>query len=204
MQALFTSFFNLLLALVFLYKYWGLFIIALLSSLLLPIPASSILAAAAAFASQGFLNLYLILFVTLAGSIMGDVLGYAIARVYGEKVLLKLGFKRLMHSSAYERAENYIRDFAPSLVFWSRFLTEVSPAVNIIAGLSKVPYMTFGVFALLGETGYTLIYGLAGYFLGNQWENNIYFFVKSGLVLLFLGLTVSLIQVAIYKRKRKI
>jgi membrane-associated protein len=197
-----SSLLDSLLAFTLLYKYWGLFGTAFVSSLILPIPASTLLTAAGGFASQGFLNIYSVLVVTLLGSILGDVTGFLIARRYGDELLHIIGFRRLMHARIYKETEGYIRDFAPSLVFLSRFLTEVSPAVNILAGLSEVPFRTFFIFASAGETTYVLLYGAAGYFLGSQWENNLFFLVKGGLVLLTLGLSVSLLQIYVYRKNK--
>jgi membrane protein DedA with SNARE-associated domain len=169
-----------------------------------PIPASVALSAAAGFASQGYLNIYAVLIVTFVGSIIGDLFGYVLAREYGEKFLDQfIFFRRLMKSNSYRRVEDYIVDFAPSLIFFSRFLTELSPAANILSGLSKVSYKTFLIFAAFGEIVYTLLFGLTGFFLGREWEDNISFLLKAGLVLLSLGIAVNLIQVLLYRRRRK-
>jgi membrane protein DedA with SNARE-associated domain len=203
MFSFFTSLFQSLFSFLLLYKYFGLFFIALISSIAIPIPTSVALSAAGAFASQGYLNIYAVLSVTLLGSIIGDMTGYILARKYGEKILGKIVFFRhLMNSFAYHKIENYISDFSPSLIFFSRFLTELSPVTNLLAGLSDVSYKSFFIFALLGETAYTILYGMAGFFLGSQWENNISFIAKAGLIMISLGVTVNLIQVLLYKRRR--
>lgn len=204
MVALLSSWFQYLLSFLLLYKYLGLFVIAFISSVALPIPASVALSAAGGFASQGYLNIYAVLGVTLLGSIMGDMLGYILARRYGEKILDKIiFFRHLLHSSAYYKFKNYIDDFAPSLIFFSRFLTELSPITNILAGLTEVTYKSFFIFALLGEIAYTLLYGMTGFLLGSEWENNVSFIIKAGVIMISLGVTVNLIQVLLYKRRRR-
>jgi membrane-associated protein len=204
MLTFFASLFHSLLSFLLIYKYWGLFLIALISSIAVPIPASVALSAAGGFASQGYLNIYAVLGVTLLGSILGDLFGYILAREYGEKILKRfIFFRRLIESKSYHKFENYILDFSPSLIFFSRFLTELSPAVNILAGLSKVSYKTFSLFALLGETIYTLIYGLAGFFLGSEWQSNISFIIKAGVIILSMGIAINLIQVLLYKKRKR-
>src|ERR1035437_3502538 len=117
-----SPFFQYLLTFLLLYKYFGLFIIALVSSIALPIPASTALAAAGGYASQGYMNIYAVLAVTLFGSITGDIVGYILARRYGEKVLSKfVFFRHILQSKSFHKIENYIVDFAPSLIFFSRF-----------------------------------------------------------------------------------
>ncbi len=203
-MAFLTSLFNWLLSFLLLYKYWGLFSIAFVSSVALPIPASAGLSAAGAFASQGYMNIYAVLSVTLFGSIVGDMLAYFLARRYGEKWLNKIiFFRHLLKSKTYRKVEDYIKDFSPSLIFFSRFLTELSPVTNLLAGLSGVKSKTFFIFALLGETAYTILYGLTGFFLGSQWQNNTAFLFKAALVMLSLGVTVNLIQVLLYKKRKR-
>ena len=196
--------FHDLLSFLLLYKYFGLFIIALTSSIALPIPASTALAAAGGYESQGYMNIYAVLGITLLGSMLGDLIGYLLARKYGEKVLDNfLFFRHLFRSHSYLKVKDYIIDFAPSLIFFSRFLTELSPVTNLLAGLSGVSLKKFFTFALLGEIIYTIMYGLTGFLLGSQWEDNIGFFLKAGSIILLLGLAVNLIQVLLYKKRTK-
>lgn len=196
--------FQAILSFLLIYKYAALFVIAFASSVALPIPASAALAAAGGFSSQGFMDIYLVLIVTCLGSIAGDMLGFGIARRYGEEFLHKIIFVRhIMRSKSYHRVRDYLNDFAPSLIFFSRFLTEVSPITNIMSGLTNVSTKTFFIFALLGEAAYTLIYGLAGFFLGSQWENNINFIYKAGYIMLAIGLTINLVNVLMYKMRKK-
>jgi membrane-associated protein len=205
MITFFTSLFQSLLSFLLLYKYWGLFAMAFFSSVVLPIPASATLSAAGGFAAQGYLNIFAVLGVTLLGSICGDMLDFIVARKYGEKILDRIiFFRHLIKSKSYNKVENYISEFAPSLIFFSRFLTELSPATNILAGLTrKISYKSFFLFALLGETVYTLLYGLTGFYLGDQWQNNIFFILKFGVIVLSIGVIFNLAQVLLYRRRRK-
>jgi membrane protein DedA with SNARE-associated domain len=197
----FTSLFTHLLSFLLFYKYFGLFFIALISSIAIPIPASIALVAAGAFASQGYFNIYSVLGVTLFGSMIGDMFGYILARKYGAKVLHKVVFFRhLMRSNTYRKIEVYIIDSAPSLIFFSRFLTELSPATNLLAGLSGVSYKSFFTYAFLGELVYTILYGMTGFYLGVGWQNNISFVLRTGAIMLTLGVAANLINFLLYKR----
>lgn len=198
-----SSFIGSFLTFVLVYKYVALFGIAFTAAFLVPIPASTTLTAAAAFASQRYLNIYAVLSVALAGNICGDWLGYILARRYGEELLIKIGFRRILNSKKYKSVQEYILDFPYTVIYFSRFLTEIGPAVNILSGLAKVPYKTYLIFEVLGESSYVLLFGLAGYYLGGQWENNLAFITKSGLTMFGIGCTIYLIQLLIYKKRKK-
>ena len=83
MEELFGSFLTFLL----LYKYMALFAIAFAAAFLPPLPASTTLAAAGAFASQGYFDLTSVLIVGFVANILGDTAGYVIAQQHGEKAL---------------------------------------------------------------------------------------------------------------------
>ncbi len=158
------TFFGSLLTLLLLYKYVGLFLIAFVAAFAVPIPASTTLAAAGAFASQGYLSLGGVLLVAFLGNIAGDAAGFLIARFYGEKALHAIGLGRVLRSLPYRKVKKYIIEFPQSLIYFTRFLTQFGPAVNILSGLSQVPYRTFFIFDFLGEASYVLLYGLTGFF----------------------------------------
>ena len=42
--------------------------------------------------------------------------------------------------------------------------------VNIIAGLSKVPYRKYFLYSAIGEICQVTLYGSIGYFFGNSWD----------------------------------
>lgn len=155
-------------------------------------------------AAQGYFNIYLILFVTFVGSMSGDLLGFIVAKHYGKQVLMEIRFfRRIMISKKYHQVEEYIVDFAPSLIFSSRFMTGVSPATNILAGITKISYKTFVLYAFLGEFAYTFIYGVAGYMLGSQWDSGAMFLIGGMVAILCFSFVVNIVQVFFYKKNRK-
>ncbi len=187
-----------------LYKYAALFLIAFVAALILPLPASTTLAAAGAFAYQGYLNIVYVLLVALAANIAGDTAGYLLARYYGEEVLAKIGFRRLLKSHGYAKFKDYMLDYPQSVIYFSRFLAGIGPAVNLLSGLAKVPYKTYFFFEVLGEVSYVLLFGAVGYFLGSQWENNLGFFTKAGFVMLGIGLIINLTHIILYKKRNRL
>jgi membrane protein DedA with SNARE-associated domain len=185
-----------------LHKYVALFVVAFVAAFLLPIPASTMLVAAGGFASQGFLSFPAVLLVTLVANVLGDLTGFYIAHRWGEPVLKKIGFGKILRSKKFHELKSYILEFPHSLIYFSRFLTEVGPTVNILSGIVQMPRRTFFIFDLLGEASYVLLYATAGYMLGTQWENNAAFLAKATGTLITLGLIVMLIQLALYQRRK--
>jgi membrane protein DedA with SNARE-associated domain len=194
---------NAFLSFLLVYKYIGLFGVALLAAFALPLPSSSILAAAGAFSAQGYFSITTVLAVALLGNITGDALGYFIARFYGTRFLKKIGLEKALSSRLYISLTKYMQHFSYSLIFFSRFLTGVGPLINIVSGITHVKYRVFFGIGILGEIAYVLVYGLVGYYLGSEWESNLGFLFEATSVIIVFGITLSLIQYGVFKRMKK-
>lgn len=187
MGALVASFLSFIL----LYKYVALFIVMFVAALVFPLPSSTSLIAASAFSSQGYLNFYLVLLVGISANIIGDNIGFFLARKFGRNILKHRFFRRLGMSPKLAALENYIQEHPRSTVFFSRFLTEIGPLVNLLAGLSKIPYRQYLLYEASGEIVDVFLYAVAGFVFADKWElaaslfSRSYFVVIAFLVLVF-------------------
>lgn len=170
-----TTILNFLLSYLLIYKYYGIFIDAFLAAIALPLPASAILTASRTLLAQGYLNIYYLLASAFMGNIAGDILGYYIARKYGTIFLNKVSFATLTQSKMYISLDGYMNQFSISLMFFTRFITGGSSIVNILFGVYRISFYKFLITAILEESSYVLVYRLLGYYLGNEWENNLSF-----------------------------
>ena len=57
--------------------------------------------------------------------------------------------------------------------------------------------------SILGEIAYVLVYGLVGYYLGSEWENNIGFLFQATAVIIASGVTLGLVQYGVFKRMKE-
>ena len=194
------NFFDTFLTFVLLYKYVGLFIIAYVAAFIFPLPSGTTLAAAGAFASQGYFNFPVVLLVALAGNIAGDATGYLIARRYGERMLSSIGFAHALHSRQYLFVNKYLQTFPRSITFFSRFFTQVNALVNILAGVGNMSWKTFFIFEVLGEVAFVFFYGYAGFFLGAQWEENFGLITDGVLAIILLGLIIIVARTVLIRK----
>jgi membrane protein DedA with SNARE-associated domain len=199
MDALTANFFAFLL----LYKYEALFLISFTAAFALPVPGSMALFVAGALASQGYFNLGAVIVVAFAANIAGDIAGFFLARHYGAAILTAVGFRRLFQWHHYRRVADYISDFSSSLIFFTRFLTEIGPLVNVLSGLAAVPPAVFVFFAVAGEICYVLVFGMAGYFFGMGASDSTGFLVGAIAIVYSIGFIVIGIQTAVARRGRR-
>ena len=188
---------QLILPYLLVYKYGAIFVITLIAALAFPIPPGTLLMASSAFAAQGFLSFFWVVAVGTLGNIVGDNIGYWLARTYGYRVLCKIGFKKMLDSQKYKNIEERIQKRPGFLIFISRFEVFSNLAVNIICGLGQVPYKKYLGFEVLGEFLQVLIYCSIGYIVGDNWQ------AISALVsrFLLLILLIAALVVAIFWKR---
>ncbi len=176
-----------------LYKYWALFGITFIAAFFLPIPPGTLIMASAAFAYQGYFNIWLVLVVATLGNIAGDNTGYWLARYYGRPILNKIGFRKVLASDRYKRIEARIVRRPGFIIFISRFEVFTNLAVNLIAGLGKVRYRTFLFYEILGEVFQVGVYGTIGYIFGSNWQALSSIIGRTLLILILLCVGVFII-----------
>lgn len=191
----------LILAYLLIYKYLALFLIAVLASLAIPLPATALLLAAGAFAAQGYLNFYGVLLVGWLGNIIGDSILYFIARYYGKAIFLRLGLKRFLNSKKFIWAEDRFIDHSTAVIFLSRFfIPSLGSPVDILAGLSKVSFKKFIFLEITGELIYEILYGGLGYLFGSQWQSIYKISENLTLILIIIVLLIILLRLSLKKK----
>ena len=160
-----------LVPLVLVYKYWALFLVCFFASLALPLPAATSLVAMSVFSASGYVNLSCTLLAAFVGYVLGDCLGFFLARYYGPRVLKIKGLRRIAEYRYYLEAEQYVKKHPRLTIFLSRFVTVAGPVVNILAGLSDISFKKFLVYDVVGEGLDVLLFGLGGYFFGDQLQS---------------------------------
>ncbi len=190
---------------VLLYKYWALFFITFLSSVALPIPAGTLLVASSAVASQGYFNIAKLIIVATIATILGDNALYWLARIYGKKILYRVGFlRKLLTSKNFILIEKGIRKRPGFVIFVTRFEVMATLTVNLICGLGEVEYRKFLLYEATGSFADVFFYAMMGYLFGNSWQavNNL---IGNFSIVLFLAiiLAVSLFWKRIIKNLDK-
>jgi len=153
------------------YKYLTIFTIAFGAAFIVPIPSGSILMAASAFAKFGYFNIYLVIILSIIGNIIGDNLGYWLARIYGREVLSRIGFRRILGSRSFRNIEEKFNERPGFIIFASRFEVLSTLSVNLLSGVSKTPYKKYFLHESIGSVMQVCFYSFLGYFFADRWES---------------------------------
>jgi membrane protein DedA with SNARE-associated domain len=155
---------------VLVYRYVGLFVISFLSSLGIPVPAAITAIAAAAFASQGYLNIIILIVIGALGNILGDLTMYWLVRLYGKRVLYWLGLRKIAESVALKDVESTVNRYSAFVIIASRFQDQATTIVNIISGLGRMKIKRFAWLISIGDVIQITFYVLLGYLFADNWQ----------------------------------
>jgi membrane-associated protein len=145
----------------------GLFAIVFIESGLLVgffLPGDSLLFTAGLLASQGELNIVVIVVGCMIAAIMGDQVGYSIGRTAGPRLLAReRWFTQRRHVL---RAERFFTRRGGQAVLIARFVPIVRTFVPVMAGIVRMPYRKFLAWNIAGGVLWGGGVTLAGYILG--------------------------------------
>ncbi|MBD0371369.1 MAG: DedA family protein [Pyrinomonadaceae bacterium] len=139
-----------------------LFAALLIGAVGIPLPGSLMLLAAGSFTEQGDMNLYAVLALSAAGSILGDNIGYALGRWGGHRLSVRIS--RFIGSERHlKAAEEWLIKREGAGIFLSRWLiTPLAPFINITCGMTGYSWPRFLLYDVLGEALWVVLYVLLG------------------------------------------
>jgi len=165
-----------------------LFLLVMSESSGLPIPGETALIAAAVLASQGKLEIALVIPLAAAGAIVGDNIGYSIGRKGGRWLLERPGAFQRQRREVLVVGEPFFQAHGPKAVFFGRFVLGLRVWASWLAGGTRMRWRSFVVWNALGGICWATAIGLIAYFLGNSAGSAIEAFGVYGLVAVLLAI----------------
>src|SRR5450631_940798 len=138
-----------------------------LESLGVPSPGETALVLAAVLASQGKLQIWLVILIGVASAIIGDNIGYLLGRHFGREVLEHPGPMYRQRLEAIAAGDRFFAKHGPKAVFFARWIALVRFAAAWLAGINEMPFAQFFFYNALGGITWGVTFGLVGYFAGS-------------------------------------
>lgn len=129
------------------------------------LPGDSLLFTAGLLASQGHMNIVLLVTGCIVAAIAGDSVGYAFGRKVG-KTLFTREDSFFFHKKHAERAEKFYEKYGVKTIIIARFVPIVRTFAPIVAGVGNMHYRTFITYNIIGGVFWAGSLTLMGYFLG--------------------------------------
>lgn len=134
----------------------------------LPMPGLSLaLVAAGSFAQKAGWSLTGVLLTAASAAVLGDLLGYWLARLAGQRRILHWADHLKLRKALYKALQYQERVQGPS-IFLTRWLVPLGPWINFNCGMSNYPSAKFTLWSLLGQTFWVLLYIIPGYYFQDR------------------------------------
>ena len=151
------------------YLYVGVFLAALIETVIPPIPTMVVFPTAGFIASQNGLGLLELFFLGILGGLgasVGSTIIYLIALKLGRTALLKY----LKHVKVSEkkllRVEEWFQKYGDKAVLFGRMVPVFREMISIPAGLLKMKLPKFLAYTILGSCGWSMTLIFIGYYFG--------------------------------------
>jgi membrane-associated protein len=151
------------------FSYFGVFAIVFLESGMLVgffFPGDSLLFTAGFLASQGFLDIKILILGCFLSAVLGDSAGYLIGKKFGKKLFSKED-SIWFHKEHLNRAQRFYDKHGGKTIILARFIPVIRAFAPVVAGVGEMKYRRFVIFNLFGGIIWAIGVTLAGYYLGS-------------------------------------
>ena len=143
-------------------SYGGLFIVALLSNIVIPVPEELVLLATGYLTGIGVFDYKSVVVIFIAGMLVSDYILYSLS-FRGSRLVSKLHDK--LEKKGLLKNQAYMRRHIKKIIFFSRFLVYLRFIGPVVAGSLKIKKKTFLAYDLIALIIYVNIFaGLGNYF----------------------------------------
>ncbi|WP_431985596.1 DedA family protein, partial [Streptomyces griseoflavus] len=142
-----------------------------LENLFPPLPSEVILPMAGFTASTGRMGLLAVLLWTTAGSVIGALALYGVGALLGrDRTVALAGRLPLVKVSDIEKTEAWFLRHGTKAVFFGRMIPIFRSLISVPAGVERMRLPVFLGLTTLGSAIWNTAFVLAGYLLGDNWE----------------------------------
>ena len=133
-----------------------------------PLPVNLMLVAAGSFVEQGEMKLWRVIIVASTAAVLGDQIGYSLARWGGRRWVARIS-RKVGCEAKIQKAETLAKRWGGLGIFFSRWLvTTLAPWLNVTSGIADYPWRRFILWDVLGEALCAVLYVMVGYIFSDR------------------------------------
>ena len=151
------------------YIYVGVFLAALIETIIPPIPTMVVFPMAGFIASQNGLELPELFLLGISGGLgasVGSTIIYLIALKLGRTVLLKYLKYVKVSEKKLVKVEQWFQKYGDKAVLFGRMIPVLREMISVPAGLLKMKLPKFLMYTILGSCGWSMTLIFIGYYFG--------------------------------------
>jgi len=184
--------------------YWGIFLLMFLESTFFPFPSEIIMIPAGYLAYKGEMNIYIVIFVGILGSLGGALLNYYLAKSLGRTLILKYGKYFFIKEETLDKLDTFFSKHGEISTFTGRLIPGIRQLISLPAGLARMNLATFSFYTSLGAGIWVVVLVVVGYLVGSNEELISEYLKSATLIALVSVLFISIFYVVRYKRRKEI
>lgn len=150
--------------------YGGIFLLMLVESCGIPMPSEVIMPFSGFLVAMGKLNFWLVVLIGTLGNLCGSILAYWIGSKGGRVLIEKYGKYILISHHDLNLADKWFAKYGDWTVFFGRLLPVIRTYISFPAGIAKMNFKMFSFFTFLGALPWCVLFTWLGVKMGNNWE----------------------------------
>ncbi len=150
--------------------YGGIMVAMAVESACIPLPSEVIMPFSGYLVSQGRFTLWGVSLAGALGCTVGSAVAYAAGAYGGRRFILRYGRYALITPREVERADRWFARYGMAATFLSRLLPVVRTFISLPAGIARVPFFRFLMYAFLGSLPWSWVLAYVGMLLGEHWD----------------------------------
>ena len=184
--------------------YKGIVLLMTVESSFIPFPSELIIPPAAILASQGEMNIFLVILFGVIGSLIGAIINYFLAFYLGRAIIYQIADHRflkvfLLNSAKVQKAEKFFLKYGNASTLIGRLVPVIRQLISLPAGFSKMNFKSFIWFTALGSAIWVTILAMLGYFFGANQE----LFLKYYREVFYLLIVITVFTILRKAQKRR-
>jgi membrane protein DedA with SNARE-associated domain len=148
--------------------YPGIFIMTFLESTFVPIPSEVTMIPAGYLVHQGEMNLFLVLFFSITGTICGALFNYYIALHYGRRFMYAYGKYFFFGHDKMQKLDRFFAKHGEISTFTGRLVPGLRHFISFPAGLAHMNLKKFCIYTGVGGAIWMATLVGVGYFIGGN------------------------------------
>ncbi|MDD5071683.1 MAG: DedA family protein [Patescibacteria group bacterium] len=185
--------------------YGGIVLLMAVESSFIPFPSEIIIPPAAYLASQGEMNIYLVILFGIIGSLIGAIINYGLAYYLGRVLIYKIADHRtsrffLVNSAKIKKSEDFFSRYGNISTLIGRLIPVIRQLISLPAGFAKMNFGNFCFYTAFGSGVWVIILAILGYAFGSNQEMLARYYKEISWFFVILGLLAAII---IFIKRRK-
>lgn len=204
MEQLLDMLSGIVIYLISVFGWGGVFLAMVLESACIPLPSEIILPFAGYLVFTGKFTFWKITLVSALANVVGGLLAFLAGKYGGRPFLVRYGKYFFLNEYKLRKTEEFFGKYGELTVFFGRMLPIIRTFISLPAGIAGMNTFKMSVYTFLGSLPWCALLIWAGKELGENWQSLEILFQRFHIVIAILGAgLIGVILIGSFLRKHK-